>query len=116
MPDERNRARFGLDTLSVSSATLSGRITAAGSGINGTTMGAAGGSEFLQQHTHSVTDPGHGHTVKIVFSIVGGVVGSVLNAAAVNNATTNLTVNNIGSGSGQNMPPAIISFLPLVKT
>jgi microcystin-dependent protein len=59
IPDLRGRAVFGKDNMGGSTA---GRVTNAGSAITGTTLGAAGGNEALQQHSHSVTDPGHTHT------------------------------------------------------
>src|SRR5260221_2902228 len=64
VPDERARARIALDTLSLNTGTYAGRLTVAGSNLNGTTMGAAGGSEFMQTHAHTATlvDPGHIHT------------------------------------------------------
>ena len=57
VPDSRNRIDLPVDT------GTSARVTAAISGINGTTMGAAGGSQSMQAHTHTanVTDPGHNH-------------------------------------------------------
>jgi len=58
MPDRRGRAMFGLDNMG---GTAANRITTAGSGINGTTPGTAGGSQSLQSHNHTVTDPGHNH-------------------------------------------------------
>jgi hypothetical protein len=125
VPDERARARIALDTLSIVTGTYAGRLTAAGSGVNGTTLGAAGGSEFMQTHAHtaSVTDPGHTHPVGITpdaspsenFAFHGSGVTKYFNT---NSATTNITVavNGTGSGSSQNVMPSIVSFLPLIKT
>lgn len=123
VPDERARARIGLDTLSVATGTYAGRITSAISGINGTTMGAAGGSESLQTHTHSntLTDPGHLHTLYSFFSVGSGgasAIGGSGSGQVTGTASTGLTITNAsaGSGSSQNMPPSIVSFLPLIKT
>lgn len=129
VPDERARARIALDTLSVATGTYAGRLTAAISGVNGTTMGAAGGSESLMSHNHfaSVSDPGHVHPVS------GGVIGLTAAAGistggsngAVNasNITINLAVTGVtvgiastGGGASQNVQPSIVSFLPLLKT
>lgn len=89
LPDLRGRAVFGDDNMGGSTA---GRVTAA-SGITGTTLGATGGNELLQAHTHDIasqalgTGPGSGH-------FIGG-------------AGTDVTAST-GGGSSQNMPPAII--------
>jgi len=62
LPDLRGRSVFGKDDMGGSAAN---RITAGVSGITGTTIGAAGGNQNVQQHNHvvNVTDPGHTHTV-----------------------------------------------------
>lgn len=126
VPDERNRFR-----LPVESSGSLGRVTAAVSGVNGTTFGSAGGNQGMQQHTHSntLTDPGHIHYLSnaITDSLNQG-GGSPVAFARLNiaggstvltlNSTTNITLTNanVGSGSSQNMPPCIVSFLPLLKT
>ena len=126
VPDERARARVALDTLSIATGTYAGRITAAGSGVNGTTLGAAGGSEFLQTHAHtaSVTDPGHTHTAAALnlsgtgFALTFGSGSPVASTTTVANSLTGISVavNGTGSGSSQNVMPVIVSFLPLIKT
>lgn len=60
LPDLRGRAVFGKDNMNGIAAA---RLTVTNSGITGTTLGAAGGDERSQLHTHGVTDPGHTHTV-----------------------------------------------------
>lgn len=59
VPDMRGRVPIGLDNMG---GTTAGRITAAGCGITGTTMGAAGGEEThvltvaeLAAHTHGIS-------------------------------------------------------------
>jgi microcystin-dependent protein len=59
IPDFRGRAAFGKDDMGGSAAS---RLTTAGSGVDGSTLGTGGGSQLTQQHTHTVTDPGHNHT------------------------------------------------------
>lgn len=59
IPDWRGRTLVGRDDMGGSAAN---RVTNAGSGITGTTLGASGGNQALAQHTHGVSDPGHGHS------------------------------------------------------
>src|SRR5260370_566202 len=58
--DGRGRGIHGLDNMG---GVAANRVTSAGNGIAGTTIGAAGGNELLQAHAHSVSDPGHGHGI-----------------------------------------------------
>lgn len=120
LPDERARARLALDTL-VAGAT-SARITFAIAGFTGSLMGAVGGDQRMQTHTHGITDPGHNHP----FTAINGLnnVGSNgfgggsngIQTMSITNATTNITINASGTGSSQNIQPSIVSFLPLIKT
>lgn len=74
LPDLRGRGLFGKDDMGGSAAN---RITAGGSGITGTALGAAGGAEThtltaaqLASHTHAnvLTDLGHTHNVNATTS------------------------------------------------
>lgn len=60
VPDYRGVALFGKDNMG---GTAANRLTAAGSGINGNVVGAMGGSQFSQQHTHGAIDAGHSHSL-----------------------------------------------------
>jgi microcystin-dependent protein len=128
VPNELSRVRIPVDT-----SGAAGRITAAGSGVNGTTMGAAGGSQFLQTHSHTatVTDPTHFHqTISPNNSGVATAPDNTQANLSANHANdgasggkssssaTGITVavNGTGSGSSGNVMPVIVSFLPLVKT
>lgn len=123
LPDYRGRVGFGKDDMG---GTPVNRITAGVSGITGTTLGATGGNENSQIHSHSasVTDPGHNHALpaginnNTLSNGSGGTV-SFLNPAgqggstymtAVVAATTGIsvTVANHGVGTSENVPPAII--------
>jgi len=130
VPDERARARIALDTLSVSTGTYAGRLTTAGSGINGTTLGAAGGSEFLQSHLHTVTDVQHQHGIRGATTVLSPAVGTFVPAinpswsstggvsfGVTNSTATGITATNAtGAGSSGNVMPVIVSFIPLIKT
>lgn len=132
VPDERARARIGVDTVQAASGATSGRVTFAIAGFTGSLLGAAGGDQRQQSHTHSTTELPHSHTASLrnsglAFAVGGSFIaligdnqvmstGAALNAGTVNATTTGLTINNTGTGSSQNMPPSIVSFLPLVKT
>src|SRR5262249_34486861 len=104
------------------------RLTAAGSGINGGTLGATGGAETHTlttaempvhnhgvsdpNHVHSINDPSHSHTLNEGnFGLGGTGGGSVMQASgsasstnaqftgiSLNAAATGITINNAGSG------------------
>lgn len=125
VPDERSRARIALDTLSIATGTYAGRVTTAISGVNGTTMGAAGGDQSMQAHIHvnSLNESAHHHSVNYDNNGnlgTGGGGGIRFNTSASNtgDTLTNISLTNAttGAGGSQNMPPVIVSFLPLVKT
>jgi len=81
LPDFRGRISAGKDDMGGSAAS---RITSAVSGITGTTLGAAGGSENLQDHTHAFSgttgndSPDHSH----YFAVYGGSFGDGTGAAS----------------------------------
>jgi len=128
VPDERSRFRLPLDNTGTA-----GRVTSAGSGIDGRFLGQAGGSEFTQQHNHpspAVHDPTHNHVVTppagtnplnpssgVAYSNSGGAVAGSFNTA---NSSAGITLDAstglAGAGFSQNMPPTIVSFLALIKT
>lgn len=119
VPDLRARYRIPLDNQGANGAA--GNITVAGAGINGTTWGASGGSQQLQQHNHTVTDPGHQHGLAQALSAGGGGVqffyvttGGLGTLTA--NATTNLSVNNSGTGTSGNIPPGLVHGMTFIKT
>ena len=85
VPDLRGRSIAGVDNMG---GTTAGRITAAGSGITGTTLGASGGTEThtlitaeMPSHTHALSDsyPGvnSGGTWQNHGGGYGGSIGSI---------------------------------------
>ena len=121
VPDERNRARIALDTNGPGSYSL--RVTSATSGIDGKVMGASGGDQQMQSHTHTntLTDPGHRHQVPS--GSAGGATPSFIQTGGSQTSTTGtattgitLSIGTTGGGGSQNMQPTIVSFLPLIKT
>jgi len=124
LPDLRGRSRFYLNGGT-------GRITTAVSGIDGDTRLSAGGNQNLHQHSHanSLNDPGHTHTQNIFYytSVQGGTgAAGVVNVSLAgstttftsNSATTGISITNAtsGAGSSQNMPPAQISGITLIRS
>jgi len=140
LPDLRGRATYGIDNMG---GTAAGRVTSGGSGIVGTTLGAAGGDQALQAHSHGVNDPSHAHGVSDpshYHTPPGSELWQVANASGANysggsssnfgyqgttaaaytgigiyGAYTGISLNNAGTGAGQNMPPSLM-LNKIVKT
>ena len=128
VPDFRGRVAAGKDNMGGSAAN---RITNAVSGITATNLGAVGGDQNSQSHTHTatVTDAGHLHlpqSPSSVFVAAGGAAsGAAIGSGGVvtdvntttSTATTGITVSNstYGSGVAQNIQPTII-INKIIKT
>lgn len=117
LPDSRGRARFALDQ-SV------GRLSSAIAGFSPNTVGSGGGDQSLQSHNHGVTDPGHFHTTGTpAYSAnqwnPGGGAASACDGATAGFVsdikTTGITINNGGAGGSQNIPPAYIGGLTMIR-
>jgi microcystin-dependent protein len=118
-PNIKGRTIFGKDDMG---GVAADRITLAGSGVTGTSLGAAGGSEFMQQHTHTQNSHSHTGTIANQYTLYVGLGAAELalspveafegNAALTGaNFSTAGTVavnQNAGTGASQNLPPAII--------
>lgn len=117
LPDSRGRTRYTLNQTS-------SRVTSSNSGINGSSRSASGGSEAMQLHNHGVTDPGHTHghnlqaTSPVNVNSGGGLVANQVPpaGATISAAGTGVTINNAGAGHSQNMPPAYIGGLSMIRS
>jgi microcystin-dependent protein len=101
IPDMRGRVVAGEDDMG---GTAANRLTSAVSGITATTLGAVGGNEIPQLHTHTISGGAHTHEVR------GGSVYSANGTAdsfARSNTTGDVNFRSgfeaTGSGFGSSM-------------
>lgn len=105
LPDLRGRTIFGKDNMG---GTAASRLTSAISNVDGTTLGAVGGDQRSQLHTHVLTDTGHTHSITDIqhthtVGNAGAHSHTVLNYQAVNNNGTQIGTSGAelsGFGSG----------------
>lgn len=125
LPDARGRFRASLDQAT-------GRLIAAAAGFDGNTRGAGGGDQWVQNHLHSnlLTDPGHQHGPPVGVLEYLGTIGTpsvglfaqgTLNFARgglTSSSPTGITITNAlyGSGNSQNVPPAYVGGLTLIRS
>lgn len=131
LPDLRGRVVAGYDAMG---GVAANRLTAGGSGVDGSTVGATGGDELTQNHTHTLTDPqhshltddpGHTHPQSIgqgtggsadAWNITGYGAEQPMNISTQTNYAgtavidnyTGITIDSWGSGAGQNVQPTIV--------
>jgi microcystin-dependent protein len=134
VPDLRGFVTAGRDDMG---GTAAGRITVGVAGFVGTTLGATGGDQRAQLHSHSGTDSGHGHGVTdpghthvqingsgyngstghtsngYVDESNGGNITNMTSNSSVSNITVNsgasvITIGNSGAGGSQNVQPTAI--------
>lgn len=125
LPDFRGRVGVGKDDMNAAAA---GRVTAAGSGIDGTTVGAVGGAESvaitaaqLPPHEHMVASTGAATAVLyntnalVRQASLGG--NSSYDLRGINSKGADIGKSStVGSGAGHpNMPPSII-VTKIIKT
>lgn len=100
IPDARGRVIAGRDNMG---GTNANRLTSGGSGITGTTLGVAGGTE-----THTLTTaqmPSHTHSE----STGGGGVNAGMGCGSALNSTAGTTTGSAGSGNAhQNTQPTLV--------
>jgi microcystin-dependent protein len=101
LPDLRGRVAAGEDDMG---GTAASRLTTGGSGVNGASLGASGGTE-----THTLTTaqmPSHTH------SYIGGANGAGTGTVgAAGQSANGYTMNTLGAGSGtahNNTQPTIV--------
>lgn len=102
LPDFRGRVPAGKDDMG---GTAAGRLTSAGSGVNGASLGAVGGAE-----THTLTAaqiPPHTHPIGSNSSR-NTVAGGSDNVAMGGASTLNTNVNTGGGGAHNNTQPTIV--------
>lgn len=116
-PDMRGIAPFGKDNMGGAAA---GKLTSAGSGVNGTVIGAKGGHQLTQTHLHANTAASDPHDHGFANSAVGVDVAGEAScwtsydktAEHTSPATVTVTMTNAnyGGGNGQNVPPAMVGL------
>lgn len=126
VPDKQGR-------VDIPYAGATGRITVAGCGINGQLIGAAGGEQAhtltpgesaALTYTSAVNDPGHLHQMAANFlSATSSTLKFAIETGGVfypgQPAFTNISVatsSNAGGGAHNNVQPAIVSGICLIKT
>lgn len=114
LPDARGRVIAGKDNMG---GTAASRLTAAGSGVDGTTLGASGGAE-----THTLTSaqiPAHTHPLNggnsyYLMRTSGGAVGLTSGTGLADTVTN--TGSNTGGGSAHNNAQPTLVENYIIKT
>lgn len=101
LPDLRGRAAVGKDDMG---GTAANRVTNAGSGITGTTLGAPGGA---QNHTHTVTSTGN--TMDGPNSTSGVNNGTDFQAATSVHSHANMSVTGTTAATSSMQPTLILN-------
>lgn len=102
IPDVRGRVVAGKDNMGGSAAS---RLTTAGAGFDGMLLGAYGGNQFTQSHSHtfsatSASSGAHTHTFSDTTSSAGAHTHS-LPSVWSNSGGTSSNINYFGSGAVQ---------------
>lgn len=115
VPDLRGRAVAGKDDMG---GTAASRLTTGGSGINGTTLGAAGGTEtytlttaHIPAHSHNLDASGNSY---FLMRTTGGSVGLTTGTGLA--VSTAAVQNNTGGGSAHPITQPTIVLNHIIKT
>jgi len=120
VPDLRGRMAIPYDGTG-------NRITAAGSGINGQTIGAAADNESvtlttnqIPSHNHGVNDPGHSHPFRLgTVNVTGTFALQSQNdnqTVSTNTATTGISIQNTGGGQlHTNVQPSQVTGIAVIR-
>lgn len=112
LPDLRGRSAFGVDNMG---GTAANRITSGGSGITGTTLGAAGGAETVTLSTSQI--PSHTHNVVGKTSFTGSTtVVTINNNGNGGDVTVSGAAQATGGGGAHNTVPPAIMLNYIIKT
>jgi microcystin-dependent protein len=110
LPDCRGRAVAGKDDMG---GTAASRLTSAGSGITGTTLGAAGGA---QTHTLDTTQiPAHAHGQTAIPSGSAGSSGSPVMSNSSSGSSASGSTSNAGGGLAHNNTQPTIVLNKIIK-
>jgi len=114
LPDLRGRIIAGRDNMG---GTAAGRLTSAGSGLDGTVMGNAGGAETVTLTAAQI--PAHNHPLAAPFNTTtaGGAATftAAANVSATGSSTTLNTANNTGGGGAHNNTQPTIVANKIIK-
>ena len=112
LPDKRSRVSVGGSTMG--STSDPGTITSGVAGFDPTVLAITGGDQHPQQHNHTLTDPGHSHSITM-FSGANSVNGqpatgnsSGQGASSTQSHTTGITLADYGTGAAGNVQPTIV--------
>lgn len=107
IPDMRGRVMIGQDDMGGSAAN---RVTTAGSGIDGATLGATGGAQSVTLSAAESGLPSHTHTVAYVNGADTGASGLTYGGTATAaTLTTGATGGSAASSAHNNMPPGLVA-------